>query len=85
MLAEDNYESVCFHIYIYILHNSVPQNELPPLRNLLFDYPEILVLVGAGIGVTPFASILRTIWHRLRVNAHSVKKIKKVSKLVSDI
>jgi hypothetical protein len=26
---------------------------------------EVAVLVGAGIGVTPFASILKSIWYRL--------------------
>ncbi|KAI8916337.1 ferric reductase NAD binding domain-containing protein [Gorgonomyces haynaldii] len=30
----------------------------------VFDY-EAAILVGAGIGVTPFASILKTIWYRL--------------------
>ena len=30
----------------------------------VFDY-KVSVLVGAGIGVTPFASILKTIWYRL--------------------
>lgn len=30
----------------------------------VFNY-EVSVLVGAGIGVTPFASILRSIWYRL--------------------
>ncbi|KAJ3251450.1 hypothetical protein HK103_002392 [Boothiomyces macroporosus] len=31
----------------------------------VFDY-EAAILVGAGIGVTPFASILKTIWYRLQ-------------------
>ena len=30
----------------------------------VFKY-EIAVLVGAGIGVTPFASILKSIWYRM--------------------
>lgn len=31
----------------------------------VFKY-EVAVLVGAGIGVTPFASILKSIWYRMR-------------------
>jgi len=27
---------------------------------------EVIVLVGAGVGVTPFSSVLRTIWHDLK-------------------
>ncbi|KAJ1969730.1 hypothetical protein IWQ62_000432 [Dispira parvispora] len=30
----------------------------------VFDY-EVSVLVGAGIGVTPFASVLKSLWHRV--------------------
>lgn len=30
----------------------------------VFDY-EVVMLVGAGIGVTPFASILKSIWYRV--------------------
>ncbi|KAJ1975517.1 hypothetical protein H4R34_004305 [Dimargaris verticillata] len=30
----------------------------------VFDY-EVAVLVGAGIGVTPYASILKSLWHRV--------------------
>jgi len=30
-----------------------------------FDKFETILLVGAGIGVTPFASILKTIWYRM--------------------
>jgi NADPH oxidase len=42
----------------------------------VFDY-EVSVLVGAGIGVTPFASILKTIWYRMN-NPTSLMKLKKV-------
>lgn len=31
----------------------------------VFQY-EVTVLVGAGIGVTPFASILKSIWYKFR-------------------
>lgn len=31
----------------------------------VFQY-EVAVLVGAGIGVTPFASILKSIWYKFR-------------------
>ncbi|KAJ1660702.1 hypothetical protein IWQ61_000410 [Dispira simplex] len=30
----------------------------------VFDY-EVSILVGAGIGVTPFASVLKSLWHRV--------------------
>uniref|UniRef100_A0A8C6KBZ3 NADPH oxidase 1 n=1 Tax=Nothobranchius furzeri TaxID=105023 RepID=A0A8C6KBZ3_NOTFU len=33
----------------------------------VFDY-EVSMLVGAGIGVTPFASILKSIWYRFKDN-----------------
>lgn len=42
----------------------------------VFDY-EAAVLVGAGIGVTPFASILKTIWYRY-TNNENLKALKKV-------
>ncbi|KAH6570802.1 hypothetical protein BASA60_007524 [Batrachochytrium salamandrivorans] len=42
----------------------------------VFDY-EASVLVGAGIGVTPFASILKTIWFRIN-NPTKVVPLKKV-------
>ncbi|KAJ3396340.1 hypothetical protein HDU92_003399 [Lobulomyces angularis] len=42
----------------------------------VFDY-EVAILVGAGIGVTPFASILKTIWYRLS-QPNGLKLLKKV-------
>jgi ferredoxin-NADP reductase len=42
----------------------------------VFDY-EVSVLIGGGIGVTPFASILKTIWYRLS-QPKGLKKLKKV-------
>ncbi|KAI8840204.1 ferric reductase NAD binding domain-containing protein [Chytriomyces cf. hyalinus JEL632] len=42
----------------------------------VFDF-EVGILVGAGIGVTPFASILKTIWYRVKL-ADSLVKLKKV-------
>jgi NADPH oxidase 2 len=42
----------------------------------VFDY-EAVVLVGAGIGVTPFASILKTIWYRMN-NPKSNIRLRKV-------
>ncbi|KAI8852816.1 ferric reductase NAD binding domain-containing protein [Chytridium lagenaria] len=42
----------------------------------VFDY-EVSVLVGAGIGVTPFASILKTIWYRIN-NPSGLIKLRKV-------
>jgi NADPH oxidase 2 len=41
----------------------------------VFDF-HAAILVGAGIGVTPFASILKTIWYRF--NNSTSLKLKKV-------
>ncbi|CAK7312457.1 NADPH oxidase 1 [Vulpes lagopus] len=38
----------------------------------VFQY-EVVVLVGAGIGVTPFASILKSIWYKFRHADHNLK------------
>jgi hypothetical protein len=47
----------------------------------IFKYEEV-VLIGAGIGITPYASILKDIWHKLGgavMNGHpSLLKLKKV-------
>ncbi|KAJ3110173.1 hypothetical protein HK100_003133 [Physocladia obscura] len=42
----------------------------------VFDY-EVGVLVGGGIGVTPFASILKTIWYRSK-QENNLNRLKKV-------
>lgn len=42
----------------------------------VFDY-EAVILIGAGIGVTPFAAILKTIWYR-HTSDFNMKKLKKV-------
>ncbi|KAJ3009725.1 hypothetical protein HKX48_007779 [Thoreauomyces humboldtii] len=42
----------------------------------VFDY-EAAILVGAGIGVTPFASILKTVWYRIN-NPSGMVRLKKV-------
>ena len=41
----------------------------------MFDY-QVSVLIGAGIGVTPFASILKTIWYNLS-QPSGLKKLRK--------
>uniref|UniRef100_A0A2K6M6M8 NADPH oxidase 1 n=1 Tax=Rhinopithecus bieti TaxID=61621 RepID=A0A2K6M6M8_RHIBE len=38
----------------------------------VFQY-EVAVLVGAGIGVTPFASILKSIWYKFQCANHNLK------------
>ncbi|KAM5221276.1 NADPH oxidase 1 isoform 1-T1 [Ctenodactylus gundi] len=38
----------------------------------VFQY-EVAVLVGAGIGVTPFASILKSVWYKLQRADHNLK------------
>ncbi|KAJ3183703.1 hypothetical protein HDU85_002132 [Gaertneriomyces sp. JEL0708] len=43
----------------------------------VFDY-EAAILVGAGIGVTPFASILKTVWYRLNNPGSGAVRLKKV-------
>ena len=43
----------------------------------VFRY-EIAVLVGAGIGVTPFASILKSIWYRMNYPQKEKTRLKKV-------
>ncbi|RKO91811.1 ferric reductase NAD binding domain-containing protein [Blyttiomyces helicus] len=43
----------------------------------VFDF-EASILVGAGIGVTPFASILKTIWFRMNNPNGSMVKLRKV-------
>ncbi|XP_036915452.1 cytochrome b-245 heavy chain [Sturnira hondurensis] len=42
----------------------------------VFSY-EVVMLVGAGIGVTPFASILKSVWYKYCNNATSLK-LKKI-------
>jgi len=42
----------------------------------IFKY-EVAVLVGAGIGVTPFASILKSIWYRMNYS-HQKTRLRKV-------
>ena len=65
---------------VSINHNASKTDVDPALRKILprvyidgpfgsasedvFKY-EVAVLVGAGIGVTPFASILKSIWYRM--------------------
>lgn len=43
----------------------------------VFSY-EVVMLVGAGIGVTPFASILKSVWYKYCNNATNLR-LKKVS------
>jgi NADPH oxidase 2 len=43
----------------------------------VFKY-EVAVLVGAGIGVTPFASILKSIWYRMNYPTKERTRLRKV-------
>jgi hypothetical protein len=43
-----------------------------------FQKYEVAVLVGAGIGVTPFASILKSIWYRVNYPTGKRSKLRKV-------
>lgn len=47
----------------------------------VFDY-EVSMLVGAGIGVTPFASILKSIWYKFKDNNPKLRT-RKVTLLTS--
>ena len=69
-------------IYEVALH---PGQEMPGLRidgpygapaEDVFDN-EIAVLVGTGIGVTPWASILKSIWH-MRISPNPPKRLRRV-------
>ncbi|KAF0872185.1 NOX1 oxidase, partial [Crocuta crocuta] len=57
-------------------HSPVPRIEVDgPFGTVsedVFQY-EVAVLVGAGIGVTPFASILKSIWYKFRHADHNLK------------
>jgi NADPH oxidase 2 len=41
-----------------------------------FQKYEVAMLVGAGIGVTPFASILKSIWYRVNYPTSPSRRIK---------
>lgn len=43
-----------------------------------FQKYEVAILVGAGIGVTPFASILKSIWYRVNYPTQKRTKLNKV-------
>src|SRR5277367_7027813 len=43
-----------------------------------FQKYEVAILVGAGIGVTPFASILKSIWYRVNYPTGKRSKLRKV-------
>lgn len=43
-----------------------------------FQKYEAVILVGAGIGVTPFASILKSIWYRVNYPTQQRTKLCKV-------
>lgn len=45
----------------------------------VFDY-EVSMLVGAGIGVTPFASILKSIWYKFK-DSNPKLRTRKVNRL----
>lgn len=77
---------------VSIDHNAPKMDVDPAIRRILpriyvdgpfgsasedvFRY-EIAVLVGAGIGVTPFASILKSIWYRMNY-PHQQTRLRKV-------
>lgn len=46
----------------------------------VFSY-EVVMLVGAGIGVTPFASILKSVWYKYCNNATNLR-LKKVGSII---
>lgn len=48
----------------------------------VFDY-EVSMLVGAGIGVTPFASILKSIWYKFKESNPKLRTRKVVEPVIS--
>ena len=44
---------------------------------MCFVHQQVAVLIGAGIGVTPFSSVLKSIWYRV-INPSTVMKLRKV-------
>lgn len=48
----------------------------------VFDY-EVSMLVGAGIGVTPFASILKSIWYKFKESNPKLRTRKVVQPVVA--
>ncbi|KAL9593453.1 MAG: hypothetical protein Q9179_005879 [Wetmoreana sp. 5 TL-2023] len=78
---------------VSIDHNAPKMDVDPAIRKILprvyidgpfgsasedvFKY-EVAVLVGAGIGVTPFASILKSIWYRMNYPQHQRTRLRKV-------
>lgn len=48
----------------------------------VFDY-EVSMLVGAGIGVTPFASILKSIWYKFKESNPNLRTRKVVKPVLS--
>ncbi|XP_048191788.1 NADPH oxidase 1 [Perognathus longimembris pacificus] len=57
-------------------HSPIPRIEVDgPFGTVsedVFQY-EVAMLVGAGIGVTPFASILKSIWYKFQREDHNLK------------
>ncbi|XP_012890539.1 PREDICTED: NADPH oxidase 1 isoform X2 [Dipodomys ordii] len=60
------------------------EQQYPPMPRIKVDGPfgtvsedvfqyEVAVMVGAGIGVTPFASILKSIWYKFQHEDHKLK------------
>ena len=50
----------------------------PPAMNLRWPPKlQVAVCIGAGIGVTPFSSVLKSIWYRV-INPSQVMKLRKV-------
>ena len=47
----------------------------------VFDY-EVSMLVGAGIGVTPFASILKSIWYKFKESNPKLRTRKVVKPVI---
>jgi dual oxidase len=70
------------HVYAYPIVVTLKTHELPFLRidgpfasgQQLWDSYGTLVLVGEGIGVTPFASIIKDFIYRLRASGNNIAK-----------
>ena len=68
--------------------SSTPGDSRPALKHIHIDGPygtcaedvlkyETVVLIGAGIGITPYASIIKDVWYKV----HAVKAVRSLKKV----
>ena len=76
------YHEVSLPTFLFVLYSEAngPVMIDGPFGSASEDFQkyEVAVLVGAGIGVTPFASILKSIWYRVNYPTGKRSKLRKV-------